>query len=228
MTTPIQNDRSGHETSKAVAEDPQEDPAGDAETHARQQGKLKVVKDGRIARASREQGLLIVHTGSGKGKTTAALGMLVRALGHGQRCAVVQFIKGDHPTAEVILTQVAAISGGALAWDRCGQGFTWNTQDRDQDIAHAEAGWVRVRQHLADPELQFLLLDELNIVLRHGYLDMEKVLAEVQGRHPGLHVVITGRGAPESLLDSADLVTEMKEVKHPFKAGIKAQPGIEF
>ena len=208
MTTPIQADA--------------------AESHARQKGKLKAVMDGRIARASREQGLLIVHTGNGKGKTTAALGMLVRALGHGQRCAVVQFIKGEQATAEVILAQVAALSGGALTWDRCGQGFTWNTQDRDRDMAHAQAGWARVEQHLADPDLQFLLLDELNIALRQGYLDPGKVLAALQGRRPGLNVVVTGRGAPECLLDSADLVTDMREVKHPFKAGIKAQPGIEF
>jgi cob(I)alamin adenosyltransferase len=181
-----------------------------------------------IQDARPEPGLLIVHTGNGKGKTTAALGMLLRALGHGQRCAVVQFLKGKQPTAEVILTQVAALAGGALTWDRCGQGFTWITRDRDRDSADAEAGWARVRQHLADPDLQFLLLDELNIVLRQGYLDPGTVLAELRERRPGLHVVVTGRGAPEILMDSADLVTEMNEVKHPFKAGVKAQPGIEF
>lgn len=171
------------------------------------------------------RGLLMVHTGSGKGKTTAALGMLVRALGHGFRCAVVQFLKGEHSTAEVILSRV---SGAALSWDRCGQGFTWKTRDREGDIRLAQEGWAVVRRHLADPELRFLLLDELNIVLRHGLLDTDQVLAELRARRPGLHVVITGRGAPEALLEAADLATEMRELKHPFQAGIQAQPGIEF
>ncbi len=196
--------------------------------HKRQMGKLKAVVDRRIAEATREKGLLMVHTGNGKGKSTAALGMLVRSLGHGYRCAVVQFIKGEQATAEVVLEQVAEAMGGSLAWDRCGQGFTWNTQDQEADIAHAKEGWEIVRRHLADPDLRFLLLDELNIVLRHGFLDTAEVLAELQGRRPDLHVVLTGRGAPEILLEAADLVTEMKELKHPFKVGIKAQAGIEF
>jgi cob(I)alamin adenosyltransferase len=196
--------------------------------HKRQMGKLKTVVDKRIAAATQEKGLLMVHTGNGKGKSTAALGMLVRSLGHGYRCAVVQFIKGEQATAEIVLEQVAEAMGGSLTWDRCGQGFTWNTQDREADIVHAKEGWEIVRRHLADPDLRFLLLDELNIVLRHGFLDTAEVLAELQARRPGLHVVLTGRGAPEVLLEAADLVTEMKELKHPFKAGIKAQAGIEF
>lgn len=171
------------------------------------------------------RGLLMVHTGSGKGKTTAALGMLVRALGHGFRCAVVQFLKGEHATAEVVLSQ---LPGAALSWDRCGQGFTWKTQDREGDVRLAQEGWNLVRRHLADPELRFLLLDELNLVLRHGLLDTARIIEELQARRPELHVVVTGRGAPESLLEAADLVTEMKELKHPFQAGIQAQPGIEF
>jgi cob(I)alamin adenosyltransferase len=202
--------------------------SSDPETHRRQMGKLKAVVDGRIAAATRAKGLLMVHTGNGKGKSTAALGMLVRSLGHGFKCAVVQFIKGEQPTAEVVLGNVAAAMGGSLAWDRCGQGFTWETQDRDADIAHAREGWALVRRHLADPELRFLLLDELNIVLSHGFLDTAEVLADLQARHQELHVVLTGRGAPEALLEAADLVTEMKELKHPFKAGVKAQAGIEF
>jgi cob(I)alamin adenosyltransferase len=170
----------------------------------------------------------MVHTGNGKGKSTAALGMLVRSLGHGYRCAVVQFIKGEKATSEVVLEKVAAATGGSISWDRCGQGFTWDTQDLESDIAHAQEGWALVRRHLADPDLRFLLLDELNIVLRHGFLDTAEVMADLQARRPDLHVVLTGRGAPEALLEAADLVTEMKELKHPFKAGIKAQPGIEF
>jgi cob(I)alamin adenosyltransferase len=200
----------------------------DPERHQDQMAKLKRVVDGRIAQAIREQGLLVVHTGNGKGKTTAALGMLVRALGHGFPCAVVQFIKGDQATSEVILSQVAAVGGGSLSWDRCGQGFSWKTQDRDADRLHAEEGWTLARRHLADPDLRFLLLDELNIVLRHGLLDTARVIEELQARRPDLHVVLTGRGAPEALLEAADLVTEMNAVKHPLKAGIKAQPGIEF
>jgi cob(I)alamin adenosyltransferase len=200
----------------------------DPETHKRQMGKLKAVVDRRIAAATREQGLLMVHTGAGKGKSTAALGMLVRSLGHGFKCAVVQFIKGEQATAEVMLERVARDMGGALTWDRCGQGFTWNTQDREADIRHARAGWELVRRHLADPDLRFLLLDELNIVLGHGFLDTEEVLDELRGRQPWLHVVVTGRGAPKAVIEAADLVTEMKEIKHPFQAGIKAQAGIEF
>jgi cob(I)alamin adenosyltransferase len=173
-------------------------------------------------------GLLVVHTGDGKGKTTAALGMLARALGHGFPCAVVQFIKGGQPTAEVILAQVAGVSGGSLAWDRCGQGFSWETRDPEADRRLAEAGWGKALEHLRDPDLRFLLLDELNIVLRRGHLDESQVIAALRSRPSGLHVVVTGRGAPEALLEAADLVTEMKAVKHPLRKGIKAQAGIEF
>nr|WP_320132645.1 cob(I)yrinic acid a,c-diamide adenosyltransferase [uncultured Holophaga sp.] len=174
------------------------------------------------------QGLLMVHTGEGKGKTTAAIGMLVRSLGHGHKCAVVQFIKGPQPTAETLLAGFAESLGGSLAWDRCGEGFTWRSKDHTRDRELAAQGWSRVREHLADPELRFLLLDELNIVLNYHFLDTDTVLAELQARQPQLHVVVTGRGAPESLMEAADLVTEMKEHKHPFRAGIKAQAGLEF
>jgi len=200
----------------------------DPDAHKRQMGKLKAVVDRRIASATREKGLLIVHTGNGKGKSTAALGMLVRCLGHGYPCAVVQFIKGEQATAELVLENLAAAMGGALTWDRCGQGYTWKTQNHDTDVAHAKAGWERVRRHLADAGLRFLLLDELNIVLRHGLLDTAEVMSDLQARKADLHVVLTGRGAPEALMEAADLVTEMKDIKHPFKAGIKAQAGIEF
>jgi len=202
--------------------------ADDPSTHKRRMEKVKALVDGRIAAAQAEKGLLMVHTGSGKGKSTAALGMLVRSLGHGYKCAVVQFIKGEQATAEVVLEQVAQALGGALSWDRCGQGFTWDTQDREADLAHAQEGWAIVRRHLADPELRFLMLDELNIVLRQGLLETTQVLAELQARRPELHVVLTGRGAPSALIEAADLVTEMKDIKHPFQAGIKAQAGIEF
>jgi cob(I)alamin adenosyltransferase len=194
----------------------------DPETHHRQMGKLKKVMDAKVARATGQKGLIIVHTGNGKGKTTAALGMLLRALGHGMKCAVVQFIKGDMATAEELLRSPL------LSWDRCGEGFTWNTQDRQRDMGHARAGWELALERMADPELGFLLLDELDIVLAHGYLPVEEVLAGLGRKRADLHVVITGRGAPEALVVVADLVTEMKEIKHPFKAGIGAQEGIEF
>jgi cob(I)alamin adenosyltransferase len=194
----------------------------DPETHHRQMEKLKKVMDAKVARATGEKGLVIVHTGNGKGKTTAALGMLLRALGHGMKCAVVQFVKGDMATAEELLRSPL------LAWDRCGEGFTWNTQDRQRDMDHARAGWELALARMADPELGFLLLDELNIVLAHGYLPVAEVLAALEAKGPDLHVVITGRGAPEALVAAADLVTEMKEIKHPFRAGIGAQKGIEF
>ena len=174
------------------------------------------------------RGLLLVHTGDGKGKTTAALGMLVRSLGHGHKCAVVQFIKGSQPTSETLLAGVASSLGGQLSWERCGEGFTWRNADKTRDLELAQEGWAKVLPLLADPELRFLMLDELNIVLKHGFLDTAQVLADLQARQPGLHVVLTGRGAPEAILLAADLVTEMREHKHPYRSGIKAQAGLEF
>jgi cob(I)alamin adenosyltransferase len=141
---------------------------------------------------------------------------------------VLQFIKGEQSTAETILEAVANHCGAALLWDRVGEGFTWNTQDLARDQASARAGWERVRQHLANPDLRFLLLDELNVVLRYGFLSLDEVLSDLAARPPQLHVVVTGRHAPEAMIAMADLVTEMKELKHPFQAGIKAQAGIEF
>jgi cob(I)alamin adenosyltransferase len=170
----------------------------------------------------------MVHTGDGKGKTTAALGMLVRSLAHGHPCAVVQFIKGPRPTGELELERWAGLAGARLRWDRFGEGFTWTARDRQRDSALAREGWDLVRRHLAGRELRFLLLDELNIVLSHGFLDTAEVVGALQARHPDLHVVVTGRGAPEALIQAADLVTEMRELKHPFHAGVRAQAGIEF
>jgi cob(I)alamin adenosyltransferase len=176
----------------------------------------------KMAAARRRKGLLIVHTGDGKGKTSAALGMLLRSLGHGFKCAVVQFIKGDRGSAEALL------ESPLLQWDRVGEGFTWDTQSRERDTRCARAGWELVRRHLEDPELKFLLLDELNIVLGYDYLPLTEVIEALRNKPENLHVVVTGRGAPPALIEIADLVTEMKEIKHPFKQGIKAQRGIEF
>lgn len=203
-------------------------PTQDPALHQARMAKLQAAMNAKIARAQDEKGLLIVHTGNGKGKSTAALGLLLRCLGHGFPCAVVQFIKGDQGTAETVLQPVAIACGGSLQWDRVGEGFTWNTQDLARDRASAWEGWERVRRHLADPSLRFLLLDELNVVLAHGYLPVDAVVADLAARRPDLHVAVTGRGAPAELMELADLVTDMKEIKHPFKAGIKAQAGIEF
>ncbi|TMF44075.1 MAG: cob(I)yrinic acid a,c-diamide adenosyltransferase [Chloroflexi bacterium] len=175
-----------------------------------------------MAAARRRKGLIIVHTGDGKGKTSAALGMLLRSLGHGFKCAVVQFIKGGRGTAESLL------ASPLLRWDKVGQGFTWDTQSREKDTKCARAGWDLVRRHLSDPELKFLLLDELNIVLSYEYLPVAEVIEALRNKREDLHVVVTGRGALPALIEIADLVTEMKEIKHPFKEGIRAQPGIEF
>lgn len=190
--------------------------------HAERMQTLQAEMRAKMAAARDRKGLIIVHTGDGKGKTSAALGMLLRSLGHGFKCAVFQFIKGDRATAESLL------ASPLLTWERVGEGFTWDTQNRDRDIAKAREGWEKAVLAMADPDLKFLLLDELNIVLAYEYLPVEEVIAALKAKRADLHVVVTGRGAPESLIALADLVTEMKEIKHPFAHGIQAQAGIEF
>jgi len=194
----------------------------DSAEHARKMAEMQAEMRKRTAAARDKKGLLMVHTGNGKGKSTAALGMLVRSLSHGKRCGVVQFIKSAPDRAERVLR------GDLLTWKAVGDGFTWNTQDRDADIARCREGWDVVKGWLTDPEVKFIWLDELNVVLAYEYLPLDEVMAALAGRPEGQHVVITGRGAPESLVEASDLVTEMREVKHPFKAGIQAQAGIEF
>jgi len=194
----------------------------DATKHEAEMKALQKEMRGKMAAARRRKGLIIVHTGDGKGKTSAALGMLLRSLGHGFKCAVVQFVKGGRGTAESLL------KSPLLQWDKVGQGFTWDTQSREKDSKCARDGWNLVQRHLADPELKFLLLDELNIVLSYEYLPAAEVIESLRDKRDDLHVVVTGRGALPALIDLADLVTEMKEIKHPFKQGIRAQPGIEF
>lgn len=176
----------------------------------------------RIAAARDRKALLMVHTGDGKGKSTAAFGMLARMLGHGRRCAVIQFIKSGDNAVERLLR------GPLLEWHRVGGGFTWDTQDRAADIARCREGWTLALRCLVDPGLGLLVLDELNVVLSFNYLPLDEVLAGLRGRSPELHVAVTGRGAPAELIAAADLVTEMREIKHPFAAGVRAQPGIEF
>ena len=175
-----------------------------------------------MAAAQEKRDLLIVNTGDGKGKSTAAFGMLARMLGHRRRCAVIQFIKsGDMATER-------ALRSPLLSWHKVGDGFTWDTQNRAADVARCREGWAIACDYLSNPDVRFLLLDELNIALAHDYLPVGEIIKAVRSRAPGKHVVITGRGAPQSLIDAADLVTEMREIKHPFAAGVRAQAGIEF
>ena len=177
------------------------------------------------ASATREKGLIIVHTGPGKGKTTAALGLAFRALGQGMKVGMVQFIKGAIPTGEAALVKQLSLP---IELYTLGEGFTWNTQNRQQDITTARRAWEQAVQLLRDPTFDMVILDELNIVLRYDYLPLEEVLEELRTKREMLHVVITGRNAKEELIALADLVTEMKPIKHPYKAGIKAQRGVEF
>jgi cob(I)alamin adenosyltransferase len=176
----------------------------------------------KLSGAKEKRGLLMVHTGNGKGKSTASFGMLLRSLSHGHSCRVMQFIKSSPDKAARLL------QGPLIEWEACGDGFTWDTQDREADIARCREGWAKVTAWLKDPEIDFVLLDELNVVLSFDYLPLQEVLSTLQARPAHQHVVLTGRGAPEKLLEAADLVTEMREHKHPFKAGVQAQAGIEF
>jgi cob(I)alamin adenosyltransferase len=178
-----------------------------------------------MAEKTETRGLMLVHTGKGKGKSSAAWGMVMRCLGHGMRVGIVQFIKGAWSTGEATFLKRFP---DLVTIRTMGEGFTWETQDRARDVAAAERAWVEARTMLADPALQLIVLDELNVVLRYDYLPLQAVLDAVAARPAQQHVVITGRNAPQALVDTADLVTEMTLVKHPFRAGIKAQPGIEF
>jgi cob(I)alamin adenosyltransferase len=202
-------------------------PINDAEAqrHRAKMAKRKAVQDAEVAEKTVEKGLLIVHTGPGKGKSTAAFGLALRILGRGRRVGVVQFVKGAWHTAE---RDALATFGDQVVWHTMGEGFTWETQDLARDIAAAERAWTKSRELMADPSFGLVILDELNIALRYDYLDLAAVVAALAGRRPGLHVVVTGRNAKPELIAAADLVTEMTLVKHHFAAGVKAQPGIEF
>jgi cob(I)alamin adenosyltransferase len=195
------------------------------ERHRARMAKRKAVQDAEVAAKTIEKGLLIVNTGPGKGKTTAAFGLALRVLGHGRRVGVVQFIKGAWHTGE---KDAFAAFGDRVAWHTMGEGFTWETQDLKRDVAAAEAAWAKALELMADPSISLLVLDELNIALRYDYLDLEQVVAALKARRGDLHVVVTGRNAKPALVEAADLVTEMGSVKHHFSAGVKAQQGIEF
>lgn len=196
------------------------------EQHQRKMQRRKQVQAERLAERSLEKGLIIVHTGNGKGKTTAGLGMVLRSLGHGYQVAIIQFIKGAwEPAEKAVLGQWPQ----QLAFHALGEGFTWETQDRERDIQKAQAAWETALSYLQNPAYRLVLLDEVNVALKHGYLKVEQVLAGLAEKPSDSHVILTGRGAPTALIEAADLVTEMTLVKHPFREqGIKAQPGIEF
>jgi len=197
----------------------------EAERHRAKMAKRKAVQDAEVAGKTVEKSLLIVYTGAGKGKSTAAFGLALRMLGRGHRVGVVQFIKGAWHTAE---RDVLAKFGDQVSWHSMGEGFTWETQDRARDVAAAEQAWSKARELMADPTFALVILDELNIALRYDYLDLAGVVAALTARRAGLHVVVTGRNAKPELVAAADLVTEMTLVKHHFAAGVKAQPGIEY
>ncbi|MEE8531734.1 MAG: cob(I)yrinic acid a,c-diamide adenosyltransferase, partial [Hyphomicrobium sp.] len=178
-----------------------------------------------VASKTIEKGLLIVHTGKGKGKSTAAFGLLLRALGRGFHAAVVQFGKGAWETGE---RKAIERFPDQVVWYALGEGFTWETQDRERDVAAAERAWAKTKELMADSSIRLLILDELNIALRYSHLDLDEVVAALSARRPDLHIVVTGRNAKPELIEAADLVTEMSLVKHHFSAGVKAQEGIEF
>jgi cob(I)alamin adenosyltransferase len=196
-----------------------------AERHRAKTAKRKAVQDAEVAGKNLEKGLLIVHTGSGKGKSTAAFGLALRMLGHGRRVGVVQFIKGAWHTGE---RDAFAAFGDRVSWHTMGEGFTWETQDLARDIAAATRAWDKAVALMRDESIGLVILDELNIALRYDYLDLGAVIAALSGRRAGLHVVVTGRNAKPALIEAADLVTEMSLVKHHFAAGVKAQAGVEF
>ena len=193
--------------------------------HNARMAKKKVAQDKMVAAKTVEKGLLMVHTGPGKGKTTAALGMAVRMMGHGRKVGIVQFVKGAMTTGEKVIFDAFP---DLVEFKPMGEGFTWDTQDRARDIAVARAAWDEIRRMIADPAYAMVIADEINIVLRYDYLPLDEVLAGFAARPAMTHVVATGRNAPDALIAAADLVTEMGQVKHPFRGGVKAQAGVEF
>ncbi|MFB8790284.1 MAG: cob(I)yrinic acid a,c-diamide adenosyltransferase [Potamolinea sp.] len=204
-----------------------------AEQYQRKMQRRKEVQEQRLAQASQEKGLIIVNTGNGKGKTTAGLGMVLRSLGHGYRVAIVQFIKGAWEPAEKAALEHWTLGKNGetpqLDFHAMGEGFTWETQDRNRDIAHANAAWEKALGFIRNQDFRVVLLDEVNVALKLDYLNVQDVIAGLKEKPTDSHVILTGRGAPTELIEQADLVTEMTLVKHPFREqGVKAQPGIEF
>ena len=215
---------SEHQTNENVHESDQNE-AELNRRHAEKMAKKKAARDKILATKTIEKGLLIVHTGKGKGKSTAAFGMVMRAIGHGQKVAVVQFVKGKWETGE---RTVLERFSDQVSIHTMGEGFTWETQDRQRDLSAASAAWDKAKALIVDPDIRVVLLDELNIVLRYDYLPIDGVLEVLRTKPEDKHVIITGRNAKDELIEAADLVTEMTMVKHPFRSGVKAQAGIEF
>jgi len=210
----------GSDTPPAIAD-------ADLARHAAKMARIKAARDRMMAGKAGEKGLIIVHTGAGKGKSSSGFGMILRCIAHGMPCAVVQFIKGAWDTGERRL--IEANFADLCQFYAMGEGFTWETQDKARDIAAARRGWEKAKELIRDPDIRFVLLDEINIALRYDYLDLDEVLTFLATEKPPLtHVCLTGRNARDALIEAADLVTEMTMVKHPFRAGIKGQPGVEF
>jgi cob(I)alamin adenosyltransferase len=193
--------------------------------HAEKMAKKKAARDKILATKTEERGLVIVHTGKGKGKSTAAMGLAMRCIGHGMRVGIVQFVKGVWKTGE---RDVLQHFPDLVTIKAMGEGFTWETQDRARDVAAAETAWAAAKEMIADPEMKMVILDELNIVLRYDYIPLDDVIQTLQAKPHDLHVVVTGRNAKDELIEIADLVTEMTQIKHPFRSGVKAQAGVEF
>ncbi|MDA1090678.1 MAG: cob(I)yrinic acid a,c-diamide adenosyltransferase [Proteobacteria bacterium] len=195
------------------------------ERHAFKMAKKKAVRDKILATKTIEKGLVIVHTGKGKGKSTAAMGLAIRAIGHGMKVGIVQFVKGVWETGE---RDVLDKFPDLVTIKAMGEGFTWETQDRERDIKAAQTAWAASKEMIASGEYKMVVLDELNIVLRYDYIPLDDVIKTLKSKPEGLHIVITGRNAKDDLIAAADLVTEMTMIKHPFRGGVKAQAGIEF
>ena len=195
--------------------------------HAEKMRKIKAARDKMMETKTEEKGLIMVHTGKGKGKSSSGFGMIMRCIAHEKPCAVVQFIKGNWVTGE--RTFLRDRFANECKFFVSGEGFTWETQDRERDIAAAQNGWKMAKEQILDPDIQFVLLDEINIALRYDYLDIDEVVDFLLHQKPQMtHVCLTGRNAKEELIEAADLVTEMELIKHPFRDGVKAQPGVEF
>jgi cob(I)alamin adenosyltransferase len=199
-----------------------------SEQHKERMVRLNEIKDRQLAEANIEKGLIIVHTGAGKGKSTAAFGMAIRSLGQGMKVGIVQFIKGAIPTGEAAFIAKIASMGFPIEMHTLGEGFTWKTQDRDRDIATAAKGWAKAIELMVDPSFDMIILDELNIATKYEYVAPATVVEALKKKRPMLHVVITGRNASPELLEIADLASEMKVIKHPYAHGVKPQRGVEY
>ena len=199
------------------------------ERHLKRMARKKALIDGNIAAAASERGVLVVNTGNGKGKSSSAFGVVARAIGHGMPVAVVQFVKGRSDTGEEgFYRRIAELIPGCVRWHVSGEGFTWETQDSARDAAAAQAAWTLACGYLSYPQTGLVVLDEFTYALKYGWLDIEPVLAALAARPPMQHVIITGRAAPDALIAAADTVTDMTMVKHAYKAGVKAMPGLEW